>query len=115
MAKESRSLENALAMSPSVVSEASEVAGFLSEPDAAPKKKKTLKKRVAEKTSKRPSNSTETKAVSRAPFSTRLSEDLIEKLTLATVNRRLKKKSPWTQQAITEEALHDWLKRNDLT
>jgi len=109
MAKESRSLENALAMSPSVTSELSE---FLSGPDGEPKKKRLAKKKIAKKGSQKNVVLENSQAVSRAPFSTRLTENLIEKLNLATATRRLKKKSPWTQQAIAEEALQEWLKRN---
>ena len=86
---------------------------FLSGPDGEPiKKRPAKKKKRIEKVSAKQVAPENSAAVSRAPFSTRLTEDLIAKLNMATATRRTKKQFPWTQQAIAELALTEWLKRN---
>lgn len=106
MAKESRSLENALSMTPGADR-------FIDEVDDSAKKKTTPKKK--EKTpasSKKPPPEPQPDVNARVSFSTRIRADIASKLFAVSSKRKLANKSPWSKQSIAEVAIEEWLRRN---
>ena len=63
-------------------------------------------------TKRKPKNETKQKVVERVPYSARVSRATVEKLALVAGKRKARKKHPYSQQAIVEAAIEDWLKRN---
>lgn len=90
MAKESRSLENALNMTP-------ELSSFLDGPDDKPKKKASPKKQPKAAGSS-PRKMQEPKPVvnARVSFSTRIRADIASKLFAVASKRKLANAAPWS-------------------
>ena len=109
MAKESRSLENALNMTP-------ELSSFLDGPDDSPKKKITQKKKegAPPKDKSKPLAEPQPNVNARVSFSfsTRIRADIASKLFAVASKRRLENKSPWSKQGIAEVAIEEWLRKN---
>ena len=107
MPKESRSLENALNMTP-------ELSSFLDGPDDSPKKKTTQKKKewASPKSKSKPLAEPQPNVNARVSFSTRIRADIASKLFAVASKRRLENKSPWSKQGIAEVAIEEWLRKN---
>ena len=107
MAKNERSLKNALSETPDCNS-------FLAGPDAEP----TIKRAQSRKHKRQTNKSSLPKLEKKPPInakvtiSTRIQADTAQKLLETAYKRKISKKAPWSQQDITQAALEQWLSRN---
>ena len=112
MSKTDRSLEDALVLTPEVLSFVNNEKP--TKVKQAPKKKeKSFKAKPLNQPTPKPKVKKTPAPVQLVPFSTRLPKELVNRLTLCATKRKLEEKLHCTHQEIANQAFTDWLNKHE--